>query len=105
DRVGQLLRASHVSGILQNLYADTIDHVDMLREELNRHREWVGTCKVVREYVWGDDIRDYFGSAIADNEVHARDMAREDAYYRCEVELGNLQKCTVVESACYAVQQ
>ena len=106
DRLGGTLRSiPNVPGRIGRLFDDIVYYAGELSALLNVGDTWVGSCHVVRETVWGTNIEDYYGTARATSQVEATNLAREDGKWQCERELGNLQKCTVVEAACFAERQ
>jgi len=68
--------------------------------------DWRGECRVVHEWVWGDDIQDYWGYGRAASRSAATQRAREDGNMQCENARNgnNLSRCVVVESSCDAVR-
>jgi hypothetical protein len=68
--------------------------------------DWIGSCLVVLETVWGENLSDHWGSSRSNDYNTAVYRAREDGVNRCQRARGsnNILKCTVVEGQCSATR-
>lgn len=67
-------------------------------------QEWAGSCRVVLETVWGQDYREFFGTARARSEREAIDAANQDGHFACEDFRANdnLYRCVTDTNHCFA---
>lgn len=69
-------------------------------------RDWLGTCRVVLETVWGQDLQDFTGSALGTTQQEAVRAARDAGLYSCErARAGNnMQRCVADTNRCFATR-
>jgi hypothetical protein len=88
-----------------NLYKDIKEDQTKLRTVLfggNGGRpdvgQWTGSCTVVLETAWGQDIRKFYGTSFAPTRAMATQQAKISALQQCNSRLGGWMKCTVSNS-------
>jgi hypothetical protein len=67
---------------------------------------WYGSCRIVLETIWGDDIRDFFGTATARTENEAIRAARQVGLNACERARpnDNFHRCITDSTDCFATK-
>jgi hypothetical protein len=67
-------------------------------------RTWYGSCRVVLETIWGDDIRDFIGEAHGRTESDAIRASRQVGLSACELARpnDNFHRCITDNNNCYA---
>ena len=104
QRLGRLIDQADTSSTVNNLFADIVEIAGDLRSHLDEPALWYGSCRVVREFIWGDNVQEYVGTASGNTQAIARNNARQNALSACQADLANLQECNVIENDCYASQ-
>lgn len=92
---------------LKNLYADVNFVSDKLHRIFNNNEaRWYGTCRVILETVWGDDLQSFWGRGISDTQQRALQLAQQDGLRQCEYQRygDNFKRCTIDYNQCWATR-
>lgn len=90
---------------IRNLLADTYYLLNQLGDELDRGcvpQQWVGTCEVVLETLWGDNVDKFYGVGEGRTQQEALVAAQRDGQNQCQAHRSNLTKCTLNNANCSA---
>lgn len=90
---------------LKNLYADVNFVSDKLHRIFNNTEvRWYGTCRVILETVWGDDLQNFWGRSVSSTQQRAVQLAQQEGVRQCEYQrYGDvLKRCTIDYNQCWA---